>query len=339
MYRIDHTLSTEQNLVNLANTAALYPLKTGEFELNNLRNITPSAGNDFSNTAATLSGVPDSRLVGDTEVVYTRATVAAQRPTAGTRLTCLNADTHATILAKICERHRLVQEELIVTNPLHRPVGGQTLPYTVEARPGSQIYLNGGPLTIQVTNRDAFKSAPASYFFGAAVGEHNGQPVYLLPSTPLAEYSNSKIVKRQALLNLVNAKRLKTEALFRLDTINLGIPVAGSIEGQLGNTLVSFGPLGENTALDDGGYFLYTRHSAPQTGTLNPGGPNYAFYKSLTNALLWPGFIEKQNYPKDEFSLVRVISTVPSRVIEYLQNVPTYVVLPNSGDHTYTINN
>ena len=179
MYRIDHTLSTEQNLVKLASTNALYPFMAGDFELKDLQGISPSEGNDNSNTRVTLEGLPEGRLQGQVVQEYTRLTLPGSRPTAGNKLVCGNADTHETIHAKIALRHRLVAEELVFTNPARTPVGGETLTYKVDPKPGSLLYA-AGQLVIQVRNREPFDNADTSYFFGEPVGEYNGLPVYRL---------------------------------------------------------------------------------------------------------------------------------------------------------------
>lgn len=337
MYRIDHTLSTEQNLVKLASANALYPFAAGDFELTDLEPISPTAGNEYSNTRAKLVGLPEGRLEGEQTVEYTRLTLPGSRPTAGDKLVSGNGDTHASIHARILARHRLVADEVVFTDPPRIPVGGETLAYRLNPKPDSQIYLPG-ELVIQVRNREAFDTADSSYFFGSPVGEYNGQPVYLLGSTAVGSYSANMLTKREVFANLLNLKRLKDDGEFTQDNLDLGLPQAGTIEGQSGNTLIQFSP-GDGSPVNSGGYFLYTRQAVPLTITLNPGDADYDYYAGMKNELLYPAFMQKNKYPRDEFAFIRVLSTTAARTLEFTQVTPTFTVVTNAAVHKLILNN
>ena len=337
MYRIDHTLSTEQNLVKLASTNALYPFLAGDFELKDLQGISPSEGNGNSNTRVTLEGLPEGRLQGEKTVEYTRLTLPGSRPSAGNKLVCGNADTHESIHAKILNRHRIVGEEVIFTDPIRTPVGGETLVYKLNPKPGSLLYA-AGELAINVRNREGFDNADSSYFFGSPVGEYNGRPVYLLGSTAVGDYSSSMLTKREVFSNLLNLKRLKDDGEFTQDNLDLGLPAEGTIAGQSGNTLIRFDPAGDSP-INSGGYFLYTRQVVPLVTTLNPGDPDHAYYAGMANNLLYPAFLQKNKYPRDEFSFIRVLSTTTARTVEFTQVTPTFTVVTNPAVHKLIINN
>lgn len=336
MYRIDHQLSTAQNVVNLLNDKALHQMQANDFTLDALQPITPNAGNGMNNTQATLTGTPTGRLDGQSNVTYTRFGVAQSRPTAGTHILVASGDTHASVHAKICERHGLVAEEVTFIDPIRVPVGGEAMNYTVSAKANSPIYTPGS-MVISARNNTPFTSAHPNYFYGSPVGTYLDKPVYLLPSTVLDLYSNHKINKRVALFNLMNAKRLKLDREMLPADLALGVPIAQGVSGQSGNTLVEFTPIGSNPALTEGGYFLYGRQALPDTITIPTTHADAAYYAGLSNELLYSGMVTKRFMPRDEYQFVRVVEIEGSRTVEYRQIVPSYIFVTNTNDMSFTI--
>ena len=138
--------------------------------------------------------------------------------------------------------------------------------------------------------------------------------------------------------NLLNLKRQKDDGEFTQDNLALGLPEPGTLPGEVGNTLIRFDP-GTDSLVNNSGYFIYNRVAVPTTVTLNRGDADYDYYASMSNQLLYPAFMQKNKYPRDEFSFIRVLSTTASRTLEYTQVTPTFTVVTNPAVHKLIINN
>ena len=149
--RIDASKSTAENLLRLVNSQAKIPYQDGDFTLGPPATITPGAGNGMNNTQALLSGAGEKK--GDVVVRYNRQTVQSNRPSAGNLIYCGNADTHASVHAAIAQKHRLVLEELVFTDPFEVPPGTFEANYTVAAKANSRLYA-AGSMVINARNTD-----------------------------------------------------------------------------------------------------------------------------------------------------------------------------------------
>lgn len=155
MYQVNHTLSAAQNLVNLLNTVYTNPaggkLSLGDFTHGNPGSITPTVGNNQSNTELTITGNSDANFYGSVNVQYKRFTLLENRPSAGTEVPYVEGDTHQDIHAKILLLHRIVASEVTFQDPVDFPAPGQSRDYVLTAIPNSTLY-EAGSLTIQAVN-------------------------------------------------------------------------------------------------------------------------------------------------------------------------------------------
>ena len=153
-YQVDHTLSVEQNLVNLANTMYRVPsgrrLVLGDFTpgIPQAIAVDPLSG---SNTELDLEPVEGSGLVGTATVRYRRFSLADNRPSAGTSLHMFGEMTPETIKARILQVQRLVGSEVEWLEPEAPPEPGQSAIYTLTAKEDSTLYTPG-ELAITVFN-------------------------------------------------------------------------------------------------------------------------------------------------------------------------------------------
>lgn len=149
--RIDASKSTAENLLRLVNSQAKIPYMAGDFTLGPPAGITPSAANGMNNTQALLSGAGEKK--GTAVVRYNRQSPATNRPSAGNVIYCGNADTQQSVHAIIAQKHQLVLEELVFTDPFEVPPGTFKANYTVNAKADSRLYTQG-PLIIEARNTD-----------------------------------------------------------------------------------------------------------------------------------------------------------------------------------------
>ena len=257
MYQIDHTKSTLENVVGMANDIAQYPIQAQDLTLGAMKVITPSAENNFSDTELALLAADPGQVLGDTFIQYKRLTIPTSRPNVGNKVYSLGSDTHEDIHAKIFDRLRLVGEEVVVTNPPRLPLGGEIQEYVLNAKPNSLLYAPGA-YTIHVKNRDPYVAQVPNVFFGEPVATRAGRPVYLLPDLPRGSYIQAGRSERASFLKLLDYYANIESFQFTEDNLLLGTPVAGTQAGFSGNTFLDFEP-GENSPLTEGGTFLYTR--------------------------------------------------------------------------------
>lgn len=210
MYQVDHTKSEIENFLGLINQGVRYPLKVEEFTRGGILNIQPNAGNNFSDTRVLLNATNPVVPMERTQVIYARIALAKNRPSAGFTIFCDNTDTHATIQAKIIERHRLVASEVEFVNAIRVPEAGESLNYTVNAKAGSYLYT--GSMTILARNTDAVlrDQVHPSYFLGNPVGTADGVTVYAAP-LPMArgDFNRTK-TGQQVFLDFLNRVKTRT---------------------------------------------------------------------------------------------------------------------------------
>ena len=153
-YQVDHTLSVEQNLINLANTRyrspAGFPLVSGDFTWG-IPEATEPDPLDGSNTRLELLAGTAGSLVGTAIVKYRRFNLAENRPSAGTSLHMSGDLSTEAIKARILQVQRVVGSEVEWLEPEAPPAPGQSAVYTLVAIEDSTIY-SPGSLEITVFN-------------------------------------------------------------------------------------------------------------------------------------------------------------------------------------------
>ena len=318
-YRIDHTKTTLQNIVALLNDKSKYPIAAADIASVGVPTvITPGAGNGNNNTQVVITGNEAGKHPGQTTVQYNRFALSASRPKVGTRVLCTNADTHATIQAKILAQYRLVAEEVTFTNPFRRPEGGEELVYTVTPKANSSIYLAGSFNVGALNISELTYPVHPSFVFGDPVRQYNGLNVYQIPTTATSAFvdvSLNTVANFTRLLNL--KKQARSTQTISAAQITYGTPVDHTV-GTTRNYAV-FG-IGNGTYFTEGGYIEHVRadrmegFTAPFYNNFNPsvtvqsGHPYYERLRAVATADLLNEF-RKAFYGSTDSLLQRQATT------------------------------
>lgn len=332
--QIDRTLSTTDNLTKMVNEKAVFKYKPGDLKkTGTLTAIAPAAGNGMNNTELTILPADNSFAAGSVNIRYTRTTIANNRPGAGGLIFTNNADTHASIHAKICDLYQLLPEEVQFVDPAAPPPGGFQAMYNVSPVALSRLYLPGA-VVITARNQDKFVEADPSYFFGATTGEEEGRATYsVIPQTTpgftaidvqLSNWSSALFTDKQNFFRMLN-RLVNRPNLFNESNVTISEPVQG-----------------QAPALSAGFYEAYVDFDPVADGLLSTPGRLYFARKMLSAVSAVPASIfnnhedsrgrqlfEYKEYPLDRITFGAYQSANPN--YQYFTVNNSYIWHPYSN--------
>lgn len=339
--RIDSSKSTAENMLALVNAEAKFRYQPGAFTMGDPGAITPGPGNGMNNTQLLLSGLEAGGTTGSAIVRYTRQTVAENRPSAGNVVYSTNADTQASIHERIAEKHRLVLEELVFTDPFEPPPGSFEANYTVAAKANSKLYAPGS-MTIKVINNDALPAKISPRWLFPYAGMADTRKAYDLKTAGFTieqlspasgnytTYGNTDKDNFAQLLNYVAGR----PGLLKAKDFTLSAPVyqqgfvnLPSIYGLAYYHAINF-DVGAESQLSEGGVLYYSLYQynafagIPQAikddQTINRGRRVFEYLKLPVDKIVFQAY--NPSFPD------RVYYSIPDSVI-FLPTGSTYFTL------------
>ena len=225
--RFNAAFSVQKNLVNLVNSKAQYPFPEDALSFGNPSAITPGAGNGNKNTQITATAAGSYGLIGSTTYHYNRSTLPNVRPLLGPQSNIDNTfTTHAAVQAFLAQRYGLAQAEVIFTNPIRVPIGGEELVYKLNPIANSKVYIPG-EYAISVRNRSPMRNVDPVILFGATQtidgNQAHSMETTLATARTWARFGSDQ---KQNLMNMINAFLAKPD-LFKPEYVSLSTPVAG----------------------------------------------------------------------------------------------------------------
>lgn len=299
---VDQTKTGRQNILQMVRSnASMKQYRDTDLVFSVPVAQSPATANGQKNTRLNITGRVPSRMPGTAIVNYDRLTLNTARPTAGNRIFINNTDTHASLLAKIVQQHRMVADQVVLTTQTRLPFGrGEELPFIVTPITNSLIY-NPVPFTIRVRNNDRFIPRPSSEFFGASIATRGGLPVHTLSRTAFQSFANyiaPSIANFWKLMNFHQAFKHVFEITPKDGT-------TGALEIDNGNqvaanTYVRIDPR-DNSVFTNSFYIFYCRfnHAAIRNMRSAP-----AKYKEPMSDAYVQYMLEYEGIPRDSVEIV-----------------------------------
>lgn len=205
-YQINHLVSTAQNMLAMLNSKAKYPIQLSDIAgYGTPQVITPNAGNGNNNTQIVVNGAEGGAHPGQTTIQYHRIPLSENRPSIGSRILMYPNDTLSSVRARVVEKLRLVDEEIVLGTPNGLPQAEESRDITLSPITNSKLYVGGTSMALTVHSTKARPSRlyTPDEFFGAPIATLNTFPVYAVPDYTLATYRAANQANLTSLQNFI----------------------------------------------------------------------------------------------------------------------------------------